>query len=89
MSLPRGWNVVEHVGKTDCLHTHKDEEGRDLAERRMNKAVDTHDAILRSATERNDSSETSLSGILILPSLHVVEWSSGINQHSLNRSPFV
>lgn len=41
MSLPRGQNVVEHVGKTNCLPTHKDEEGR---ERRMNKAVDVHDA---------------------------------------------
>lgn len=44
MSLPRGQNVVENVGKTDCLHAHKDEDGRDLAERRTNKAVDTHDA---------------------------------------------
>lgn len=44
MSLPRGRNVVETVGKTDCLHAHKDEEGRDLAERRTNKAVERHDA---------------------------------------------
>lgn len=44
MSLPRGQNVVENVKKIDCVHAHKDEEGRDLAERSMNKAVDRHDA---------------------------------------------
>lgn len=98
--LPRGQNV----GKTDYLHTHKDDGGLRSCRQSwwiilwmdtMPVLVCVCVYLLMRVSDRRKWLDVKVivTHIIVwhhlLPSLYVVEWRSGINQHSLNRSQFV